>query len=242
MTSKTSRCNTCCGENDRGGRTRKCSNCMSKKSSTLRKHKRTCLECGQPYTGRTRVYCSSFCRNTANNKAKIARSGTKVVPEKKCNKCGEVKPSWMFNYDSSKVDGLSSSGCRECQAQKHSEWRAKNPDVIRNANLQRSFGISSSEYDEIFEAQGGVCALCGRPPTGKRLAVDHDHISGEIRALLCHSCNKHKVGNLTLDDVNRIKKYLENPPVRQMFGGIPRYVPEGKEKPKRRRKRRTVKY
>lgn len=214
---------------------------MSPKSSTLRQHKRVCSECQQSYTGRTRVYCSPFCRNTANNKAKITRAGSKVVSEKKCNKCLETKPAWMFNYDASKVDGLSTSGCRKCQAERHSEWRKKNPDTIRNANLQRSYGISVSEYEIILLAQNGVCALCGRPPTSKRLAVDHDHNTGEIRALLCHSCNKHKVGNLTLTDVTAIKKYLENPPVRQMFGGVPRYVPNGMENPpKRRRKRRAV--
>jgi hypothetical protein len=234
------KCNKCGGDNDRGGRTQKCSKCMSPRSSTLKKHVRVCPECGLGYSGRTRIYCSSYCRNTANNKAKIARAGSKVVIKKKCNNCGEVKPAWEFNYDGSKIDGLSTNGCRKCQAKKHAEWRARNPNVIRNAYLQRSFGITSEKYDEILESQNGVCALCGRPPAGKRLAVDHDHQTGELRALLCHSCNRHKVGNLTLDDVTKIKKYLENPPIRQMHGGIKQYVPAGMEKPKTRRKKRAV--
>lgn len=45
-------------------------------------------------------------------------------------------------------------------------------------------------YDLMFEAQGGMCAICGGVnASGKRLAVDHDHVTGEIRSLLCSRCN-----------------------------------------------------
>lgn len=230
------KCSKCGEYNDRGGRARLCSKCMSPKSSTLKRYKQICPECGLEYKGRSKKYCSPYCRNTANNKAKISRAGSKVVSEKKCNKCGEIKPAWEFNFDSSKVDGLSSSGCRKCQANGHATWRAKNPDYGRATNLKKSFGLTIAEYDAMLAAQGGVCALCKKKPTGKRLAVDHDHNTGEIRSLLCHRCNKHKVGSLTLDDVTKIKEYLEIPPARKVFGGA-RFVPHGKEKPIRRRRR-----
>ena len=38
--------------------------------------------------------------------------------------------------------------------------------------------------------QGGGCAICGAPPKTRRLHVDHDHKTGEIRGLLCYRCNK----------------------------------------------------
>jgi hypothetical protein len=38
--------------------------------------------------------------------------------------------------------------------------------------------------------QGGRCAICTRVPRARRLAVDHDHFTGEPRALLCYTCNK----------------------------------------------------
>ena len=53
----------------------------------------------------------------------------------------------------------------------------------------RKFGLTCLEYNEMFEAQGGLCAICKRPETivGKggdiiRLAVDHDHETGKVRA------------------------------------------------------------
>ncbi len=48
----------------------------------------------------------------------------------------------------------------------------------------------------MFAEQGGVCAVCGQPERRRnskggirRLSVDHDHATGEVRALLCHDCN-----------------------------------------------------
>jgi hypothetical protein len=56
--------------------------------------------------------------------------------------------------------------------------------------LKRNFGLTIEQYDKLFEAQNGVCAICnGINPDGRRLAVDHDHKTGKIRALLCLRCN-----------------------------------------------------
>ncbi len=64
----------------------------------------------------------------------------------------------------------------------------------RKQNLRRNFGLTPEEYERMNEAQGGLCAICLRPDrtnTGKprRLAVDHNHETLEIRGLLCKNCN-----------------------------------------------------
>jgi hypothetical protein len=41
----------------------------------------------------------------------------------------------------------------------------------------------------MLEEQGGVCAICGKPPEKERLCVDHSHANGMIRGLLCRCCN-----------------------------------------------------
>jgi hypothetical protein len=45
-------------------------------------------------------------------------------------------------------------------------------------------------YEATLAAQGGGCAICGEScPTGRVLAVDHDHVTGAVRGLLCAPCN-----------------------------------------------------
>jgi hypothetical protein len=60
----------------------------------------------------------------------------------------------------------------------------------RSQYLKRKYGISLGDYEAMFEAQGGVCAICGEArPEDRTLHVDHDHETGEVRGLLCFRCN-----------------------------------------------------
>ena len=60
----------------------------------------------------------------------------------------------------------------------------------RNAQLIRYYGITLAEYRELLAIQKGCCAICGREPTGRALHVDHDHKTGDVRGLLCWTCNR----------------------------------------------------
>jgi hypothetical protein len=62
---------------------------------------------------------------------------------------------------------------------------------IRDANLKALYGIRLKEYEQLLEQQAGLCAICGRPPRSRRvLDVDHDHLTGIVRGLLCGNCNR----------------------------------------------------
>jgi hypothetical protein len=52
----------------------------------------------------------------------------------------------------------------------------------------QKYGITLCQYWDIVKAQDGRCAICGAV-TQKRLFIDHDHITGKVRGLLCSSCN-----------------------------------------------------
>lgn len=94
-------------------------------------------------------------------------------------------------------------------------FRERNPDSERSRQLKRKYGMSSEEYDQLLEDQGGVCAICGSEcPTGRRLAADHDHETGCIRGLLCSRCNP-GVGMFQNDPelLRRAAEYLEDSPV-----------------------------
>lgn len=77
-------------------------------------------------------------------------------------------------------------------------WRKRNPDNDINRLRFIRYGISAAEYAKRFAEQGGVCAICHRPETTRHtktsrlssLCVDHDHFTGEVRALLCRACNQ----------------------------------------------------
>src|ERR1017187_3557095 len=71
------------------------------------------------------------------------------------------------------------------------EWRLANPRKDQDIKL-RKYGITADDYDRILSEQGGICALCGDPHGDRRryrLHVDHCHLSGVVRGLLCSSCN-----------------------------------------------------
>ncbi len=71
------------------------------------------------------------------------------------------------------------------------EYRGSNEEALRDKDLKRFYGISSSDYEEMLVKQGGVCLLCNEECTsGKRLAVDHCHVTGKVRGLLCGKCNR----------------------------------------------------
>lgn len=52
------------------------------------------------------------------------------------------------------------------------------------------YGLTVDEYERRELEQGGVCAICQRKSSdGKHLCVDHDHVTGVVRGLLCGKCN-----------------------------------------------------
>lgn len=75
---------------------------------------------------------------------------------------------------------------REYGRRRHAEGRA----------YKKRHGVTREIYEQMFLAQGGVCAICKEPETtvqrtGKvqRLSVDHCHATGKVRGLLCSWCN-----------------------------------------------------
>ena len=56
--------------------------------------------------------------------------------------------------------------------------------------LRRLYNLTPEDYDKMLAHQKGCCAICQKPPSNKRLHVDHCHRSGLIRGLLCWNCNR----------------------------------------------------
>lgn len=90
---------------------------------------------------------------------------------------------------------------------------AKAAEERRRHRLKGLYGITTDEYDDLVQRQGGVCRICSGPPVGRgaHLHVDHDHETGRVRGLLCTRCNL-MIG-CAIDDVRVLRAaaaYLED--------------------------------
>jgi hypothetical protein len=65
----------------------------------------------------------------------------------------------------------------------------------RRGRLRREYGFSPEAYDKLFAAQNYGCAICGESKTEhtnarcSALCIDHDHVTGKVRGILCRLCN-----------------------------------------------------
>ncbi len=108
-----------------------------------------------------------------------------------CGGCQSFRHPSEFYKKRVSADGLASR-CKSCEKAYQKERREATPHKVRDGYLRKLYGISTEQYDKMRWDQNGFCAICGRKPNGgrvDRLYVDHDHTSGTVRGLLCHSCN-----------------------------------------------------
>ena len=86
---------------------------------------------------------------------------------------------------------------------------AADPQRILATNRHSHYGITQADYDLMLVEQDGMCAICDLP-MGEP-CVDHSHLTGKVRALVCHSCNL-ALGHMA-DDPDRLRaaaQYLED--------------------------------
>ena len=72
------------------------------------------------------------------------------------------------------------------------EWIKRNPQKRRGYHVKYKYGITLDQMTAAVEKQNHRCAVCmdADPNNGKRfLAVDHCHVTGKFRGLLCIKCN-----------------------------------------------------
>ena len=104
--------------------------------------------------------------------------------------------------------------CRHCGAyfkstQVYRRWcyTCYPPLDLRAAQMLRDFDVSRPEYDAMYEAQEGLCAITGC--TNKAVAIDHNHRTGRIRKLLCVSCNVFVGWYENTERLNAVAQYVK---------------------------------
>ena len=116
---------------------------------------------------------------------------------KRCAACEQTKPVTEF-YRLPGFTDTYRSYCKPChKAKRKARYdKAGGKDVPYEQLLKREYGITLADYNAILRSQAHRCAVCRRPETMRtksgevrRLSVDHDHVTGRVRGLLCHRCN-----------------------------------------------------
>lgn len=113
-----------------------------------------------------------------------------------CPKCKKTKVFKDFNKSNLKY----STYCTLCfrrlakmydSPKKRKEKYQRNKESVISNRLQTKFGMTLDQYNLKLSKQRGKCNICGitEEQNKKRLAVDHNHQTGEIRDLLCNNCN-----------------------------------------------------
>lgn len=104
-----------------------------------------------------------------------------------CKKCNKFKDFKDFSKDrgSHSKDGLNYR-CKSCVSIYQKEWVQKNPQKAKSINIKCLYGINLEMYNSLAQAQNHRCRLCDEE---KKLFIDHDHNTKEVRGLLCNSCN-----------------------------------------------------
>ena len=131
-------------------------------------------------------------------------------------------------------EGLTARRCKDCEpgskrpaphpgprcATHHRAIRVERRTAAHGRYVEITYGITEAQYEAILKVQNGRCYICQRA-TGarRRLAVDHNHATGEVRGALCKPCNRDVLGHLR-DDVGALQRaidYLTNPPARRVL-------------------------
>ena len=126
-----------------------------------------------------------------------------LIETKYCMKCKQRKPLDDFSKCSRSRDKRQHY-CKLCHRSHQKEWKARPGSVrmMRANYLMYNYNLSILEEEDMLIRQDYKCKSCGYPFEGTP-HVDHNHITGETRDLLCHGCNT-GIG-LAKEDMKRLR-------------------------------------
>lgn len=151
---------------------------------------RRCLSCRD--TLPIASYAPGALTCTACNEWRI--TGVKV-----CRLCKEGLPLTAFYFRAK--ENAYSARCKHCISKQQMRWYSDPANKMhhRERRLLYKYGLTNERFNELLEAQGGVCAICkiAPDPDGPPFHVDHDHqccpsdtTCGRcVRGIVCTRCN-----------------------------------------------------
>ena len=100
------------------------------------------------------------------------------------SKCKDCKNAYSRNYNNVNKDTLKSihKEWRREHSNYSKEWAERNKSKIRLSQIKYNYNLTEEEYEALSKA----CEVCG---STKNLCIDHNHIIGKVRGVLCSRCN-----------------------------------------------------
>jgi hypothetical protein len=127
------------------------------------------------------------------------------VASKKCKSCGNKRALNEFHV----VIYNSVNGEKSCYRKVCAKCRSA---AAQRTSLFKKHGITPERRVEILDEQNWLCAICEKELHNDRFThLDHDHVTGKIRGMLCHLCNT-SLGHFgdNVEGMLRVIRYLES--------------------------------
>lgn len=100
-----------------------------------------------------------------------------VEGKRLCGKCKQILPEENFVLYK---DGRRHAYCNTCKSEHFKKYQ-------KTIGRFKRHGITKEIYEKMFKEQNGKCYICSIK--GVHLHIDHNHITGTVRKLLCKECN-----------------------------------------------------
>jgi Recombination endonuclease VII len=122
-----------------------------------------------------------------------------MTPEQKQKANARNRAYWLRNREK----------LAEKKRRHYFKYKKKYLTIERDRQYRKRYGITLDDYNRMLETQAGKCAICSTTTAGKKgqaFAVDHCHVTNQVRGLLCIKCNA-RLGWYEAHSAN-VAKYL----------------------------------
>ena len=180
------------------GLTAMCKDCINKQQKQWRENNpETYKECQEKWRRENPEKSKNSMATWRENNPEKYKECQKNYRDNNVEKRYEDNNNWRINH-------------LELRKNDRKAWAKENPEKIRifkRKDKLKKYGLSLEEFEHMAKQQDNKCLICGGPGRNDLLCVDHDHITGQVRGLLCSNCNTGL--GMFKDSIEVLKKALE---------------------------------